>query len=166
MSQVQKAINDIYRLTDEILQLVKPLSEEELRWKPADDVWSIMEILCHVEEIIPYWLQEIQAVVQSPGSEWGRNHLHEGRLAAVAKAEQRTAEDIHEGIIDTKKVVHSILGNLSPEDLAIEAPSRNPRWGTKPMSFIVDHLLVEHMESHQGQIKRNIGQYAAVNQIR
>jgi hypothetical protein len=166
MSQIQKFIDDICRLTDDIIKLVQSLSEEELRWKPADDVWSVMEILCHVEEIIPYWLHEIQAVVQSPGSEWGRNHLHEGRLAAVAKAHQRTAADIQEGILGTKKVVQSILGNLSPEDLAVEAPSRNPRWGTKPMTFVVEHLLVDHLESHLGQIERNRGQYTDVNQIR
>lgn len=166
MNPVQKAMEDIYRLADDIIQLVEPLSEEELRWKPADDVWSVMEILCHVEEIVPYWLQEIQGVVQSPGSEWGRNHLHEGRLAAVAKADQRTAADIQEGIRATKQDVQSILGTMSPEDLAIEAPSRNPRWGTKPMSFIVDHLLVEHLESHLGQIKRNMGQYSTAKPVR
>lgn len=166
MSQVQKAIDDIYRFTDEIVQIASQLSEDELRWKPADEVWSVMEVLCHVEEVIPYWLSEIQAVVQSPGSEWGRNHLHEGRLAAVAKADQRTAEDIREGIKGTKQVVQSILGAMSSEDLAIEATSRNPRWGTKPMSFIVDHLLVEHLEGHLGQIKRNMEQYSTANQIR
>ena len=165
MNPVQKAMEDIYRLTDDIIQLVEPLSEEQLRWKPADDVWSVMEILCHVEEIVPYWLQEIQGIVQSPGSQWGRNHLHEGRLAAVAKADQRTAADIQEGIRSTRQDVQFILGTLSPEDLAIEAPSRNPRWGTKPMSFIVDHLLVEHLESHLGQIKRNIEQYLAIKRV-
>ncbi|MED4752504.1 DinB family protein [Brevibacillus choshinensis] len=166
MSEFQKTIDDIHRLTDRIIELVQPMSEEELRWKPADDAWSVMEILCHVEEIIPYWLQEIQTIVQSPGSEWGRNHLHEGRLAAVAKANQRTATDIQEGIIGTKLVVESILGNLTPEDLAVEAPSRNPRWGTKPMSFVVNHLVVEHLQSHLGQIQRNMEQYTSANHIR
>ena len=165
MNTVQKAAVDINRLIDETVQLAETLSEEELRWKPADDVWSVMEILCHVEEVIPYWLLEIQAAVQAPGSEWGRNHLHEGRLAAVAKADQRTASDIQQGILDTKPIVQDILGALSPEDLAIEAPSRNPRWGTKPMSFIVDHLLVEHLAGHIGQIKRNLEQYSTAKLV-
>lgn len=165
MNTVQKAAADIYRLTDEIVQLAGTLSEEQLRWKPADDVWSVMEILCHVEEVIPYWLLEIQAVVQAPGSEWGRNHLHEGRLAAVAKADQRTAVDIQQGILATKRDVERILGSMTPQDLAIEAPSKNPRWAIKPMSFIVDHLLVEHLKSHLGQIKRNLDQYAAAKLV-
>ncbi|MET3289270.1 UNVERIFIED_CONTAM: putative damage-inducible protein DinB [Brevibacillus sp. OAP136] len=166
MSQNQKVIDDIYRLIDQIIELVEPMSEEELRWKPAEEVWSVMEVLCHVEEIIPYWLQEIQIVVQAPGSEWGRNHLHDGRMAAVANANQRTATDIQEGIIGTKRVVESIMDKLSPAELAIEAISRNPRWGTKPMAFVVDHLVVEHLQSHLGQIQRNKAQYTAANHIR
>ncbi|MED4582836.1 DinB family protein [Brevibacillus choshinensis] len=163
MRHLQKTIDDIYRLIDEMIQLVQPISEEKLRWKPADDVWSVLEILCHVEEIIPYWLQEVQTIAESPGSEWGRTHLHEGRLAAVAKANQRTATQIQDGIIGTKKVVERILGNLSMEDLSIESPSRNPRWGTKPMSFVVKHLVVEHLENHLGQIKQTLEQYSVAN---
>jgi hypothetical protein len=39
--------------------------------------------------------------------------------------------------------------------------SRNPRWGVKPAGFIVDHLIVQHLEKHLGQIRRNVAQYQA-----
>ncbi|MET3289207.1 UNVERIFIED_CONTAM: putative damage-inducible protein DinB [Brevibacillus sp. OAP136] len=164
MNHKQKARNDIFQLIDEIVQVVQPLSETELHRKVTDDVWSVMEILCHVEEIIPYWLHEIQYVVQSPQTEWGRNHLHEGRLAAVAKAKQRTKADIMLGIEVTKNVVNNVLGALNDEALTIEAPSRNPRWGTKPMSFVLNHLVVEHLQSHLGQINRTVANVNASNQ--
>jgi fumarylpyruvate hydrolase len=48
---------------------------------------------------------------------------------------------------------------LSDADLDVEAPSKNPRWGVKPAQFIVDHLLIEHVEKHIGQIRRNVTQY-------
>ncbi|RNB80248.1 DinB family protein [Brevibacillus fluminis] len=163
MSQTQQARNDIFQLIDDIVQVVQPLTETELHWKATDDVWSVMEILCHVEEIIPYWLLEIQSVLQSPQSEWGRNHLHEGRLTAVAKAKQRTKADILQGIEGTKNVVHAIMGALTDEALAIEAPSRNPRWGTKTMSFVLNHLVVEHLQSHLGQINRTVASANAIN---
>ena len=31
------------------------------------------------------------------------------------------------------------LRSLSDDDLAVEGMSRNPRWGLKPASFVVDH---------------------------
>jgi hypothetical protein len=41
----------------------------------------------------------------------------------------------------------------------VEAASKNPRWGVKPASFVVDDLLVHHVAKHQGQIRRNISQF-------
>jgi hypothetical protein len=42
----------------------------------------------------------------------------------------------------------------------VEAASRNPRWGVKPASFVVDELLVHHVAKHQSQIRRNAAQFA------
>ena len=51
------------------------------------------------------------------------------------------------------------LRTLSDEQLGIEAASRNPRWGVKPASFVIDQLLVHHAAKHQGQIRRNVEQF-------
>ena len=45
------------------------------------------------------------------------------------------------------------------EQLETVSPSRNPRFGEKPLSFVIDHLLVEHAEIHRRQIERNMAQY-------
>jgi fumarylpyruvate hydrolase len=51
------------------------------------------------------------------------------------------------------------LSRLSDAALEVEAPSRNPKWGRKPAQFIVDHLLVGHVEKHVDQIRRNVTQF-------
>ncbi|WP_318503144.1 hypothetical protein [Bacillus sp. T3] len=53
------------------------------------------------------------------------------------------------------------LTKLDEDFLKVEAPSRNPRFGMKPISFIVDHLLVEHVIKHYGQIQRNLVKFIA-----
>ncbi|MGF9714225.1 MULTISPECIES: DinB family protein [Paenibacillus] len=159
MSELQDRIQSIHRSIDQIVEITQDLDEEILRFKPADDAWSVMEILCHVEEATPYWLNELTQVIASPGIEWGRGLQHEGRLNAVAQAGQRTKDEVLKGIIALKSKVRDVLGPLTAEDLTVESPSRNPRFGTKPMAFIVDHLLVEHVETHLKQIKRNLRQY-------
>ncbi|GAA3312527.1 hypothetical protein GCM10020331_000490 [Ectobacillus funiculus] len=45
-----------------------------------------MQILCHLVEAVPYWLDEIERLLETPGKEWGRGLQHEGRLAAVNKS--------------------------------------------------------------------------------
>ncbi|MGD8191461.1 DinB family protein [Brevibacillus ginsengisoli] len=163
MSNLKASIQELNLLTDEILKTVEPLSKEMIRQKPSSEAWSVMEIVCHVEEAVPYWLAELKGVIQAPGTEWGRGLQDEGRLSAVASADDRSIEDVLEGIRRNKQEAHQVLGSLSESDLSIEAPSRNPRFGTKPMSFVVDHLLVEHLDKHLGQIKRTIAQISALN---
>ncbi|WP_248930520.1 DinB family protein [Paenibacillus hamazuiensis] len=157
----KQAIASINETTDRILEAVKGLSEDLLYWKPADDVWSIMEVLCHVEEAVPYWLNEIEKMVESPGIEWGRGLQDEARLAAVSGAHQRSLQAVLEHIERSKKTAEDVLGKLTDAELAIESPSRNPRFGTKPVQFIIDHLLVEHLDKHLQQIGRNKTQYGA-----
>ena len=51
------------------------------------------------------------------------------------------------------------LTSLNDDDLAMKASSKNPRWGVKPASFVIDDLLVHHIAKHQARIRRNIAQY-------
>ena len=44
---------------DRILETVKGLSEETIRWNPTEEEWSIMQIVAHIVEAVPYWLDEI-----------------------------------------------------------------------------------------------------------
>lgn len=164
MSKTQHAIEEIERLSDQLTNQAAGLSEGVLRWKPSEEAWSVMEILCHVEEAVPYWLKELERTVKSPSIEWGRGHQDEARLAAVASTEQRDLNDVLHGIAQGKQMAKEVLSSLRDEDLAFEALSRNPRFGTKPMEFIVSHLLIEHLQKHLNQIQRNLQQYEQVNQ--
>jgi uncharacterized damage-inducible protein DinB len=163
VSQLRESIESIQKSSDDIVEIVRKLSGETIQWKPSLNAWSILEILCHVEEAVPYWADEIHRVVENPGAEWGRGHQNEARLAAVAASTQREARDVLAGIEKGTQRAVTVLRTLRNEDLAIESPSRNPRLGAKPMSFALDHLLVAHLRDHLRQIERNIGQFVAAS---
>jgi uncharacterized damage-inducible protein DinB len=158
---LEESIQSIQELAGEITQTVTELPEDVLRWKPAEGVWSITQILSHVQEAGPYWTGEIQRVIANPGTMWGRNHHDEARLAAVAAASQRSTRDVIAGFGQATNAVVSVLRTLRQTDLQIESPSRNPRWGIKPMSFVLDHLIVSHLRGHRDQIVRNLSQFPA-----
>ncbi|WP_227937424.1 DinB family protein [Alkalihalobacillus deserti] len=154
----QSNITSVNESIDRIIETVKGLSEETIRWKPTEDEWSIMQIMAHIVEALPYWVDEIEQLVETPGNEWGRNHLHEPRLEAV-KPETVDAISVDEMIKQleqVKQTVQSGIENLTPEQLAAEATSVNPNFGTKPLSFIIDHLIDQHVNKHEGQIQRNL----------
>jgi hypothetical protein len=158
---LEESIQSIQQLTDEVMQTVTELRDDVLRWKPAEDVWSITQILSHVQEAAPYWAGEIQRVVANPGTMWGRNHHDDARLAAVAATSQRSTRDVIAGFGQAMNAVVSVLRTLRETDLQIDSPSRNPRWGIKPMSFVLDHLIVSHLLGHRDQIMRNVSQFSA-----
>ena len=145
--------------TEEMIAEVQQLPPDLITWKPADDVWSVMEILCHVQEFVPYWAGQISQIVEHPEQTWGRDHTNTDRLAAVERAAERTLPDVQHAIRNAARDAAERIGHLSDADLDVEATSKNPRWGVKPAHFILNHLLVQHVEKHIGQIRRNVSQY-------
>ena len=142
-------------LLDEAERQPRPL----IYWKPDAGVWSIIEILSHVREFVPYWTGQALQVVRHPDQPWGRDHRDPDRLAAVESGAALELADVAAAI---REVVHAsaeTIHSLSDEALSAEAASRNPRWQRKPASFIVDHLVVEHVEKHLGQVRRNVEQH-------
>jgi hypothetical protein len=118
-----------------------------------------MDILCHIREFVPFWTDETLRIVRRPEEPWGRDHTDSARRTAVTNTAEYTLDDVLGDIRRAARQAADTLKDLSDTDLAIEATSRNPRWGLKPASFVVDDLLVEHVQKHLGQIRRNVAQF-------
>jgi uncharacterized damage-inducible protein DinB len=154
------AADRLITTTDEILEEVQQLPTDIIHWVPAEGVWTVMDNLCHIREFVPFWTGETLRIVQRPSEPWGRDHTDTARLAAVTKTAAYRLSDV---VADIREVVHrsaETLRTLTDEELNLQAASKNPRWGTKPASFIVDDLLVDHVAKHQHQIRRNVAQFA------
>jgi fumarylpyruvate hydrolase len=144
---------------DSLLAEVEPLPPDLVTWQPAADVWSVMDVLCHVHEFIPYWTRQTLNVIAEPREAWGRTLTDADRLGAVTNTSARRLGDVVQGIRAAAADSAETLSRLSDSDLEIEAPSRNPRWGVRPAHLIVDEMLVGHVEKHVGQIRRNVRLY-------
>ena len=142
-----------------LLAEVGTLPAELLGWKPADDVWSVMEILGHVSEFIPYWTGQAVQIARHPQEQWGRTHADTARIDAVNRARTRSLADVTGEIRTGAQTAAATLRGLSDAELATEATSRNPRWGLKPAAFVVEELVVGHVAKHLGQIRRNASQF-------
>jgi uncharacterized damage-inducible protein DinB len=153
------AAAQLQKTVDEILAEVQRLPPELITWIPAPDVWSIMQILCHIREFVPFWTAETLRIARRPHESWGRDHTDTARLAAVTNTGAHRLEDVVAEIREVVQHSADALKELSDAELSIEAVSKNPRWGLKPASFVLDHLLVEHVGKHFGQIRRNVAQY-------
>ena len=141
-----------------MIDIVNRLDEDTIRWNPSSEEWSIIQIVSHVAEAIPYWVKQIQNIKLDPSAEWGRGLQDEDRLYAVSE-EKINKSDIKELVSAIEEIpakVNKCLRALSVKDMEIVAPSRNPNFKGKPIQFIVDNLIVKHIEGHVSQIKRNL----------
>jgi hypothetical protein len=161
LTRGQAAAARLLALIEEIAAEVDRQPPALITWIPGEDVWTVMDILCHIREFVPYWTGETLRIVERPGEHWGRDHTDAGRLAAVANTAGFNLATVVTDIRKAAQRSAEALNGLTDADLAVEATSRNPRFGVKPASFVVDHLLVQHVEKHLGQIRRNVSQYNA-----
>ncbi len=157
----QQSAARLKEVVEEILNEVNRMPAELVSWKPAPEVWSVLENLCHIDEFVPFWTDETLNVVRDRRHAWGRDHTDTRRLGAVQAAGTRTLHDVERSIRAGTADAAAKLSTLRDADLHIEATSKNPRWGLKPAGFIVDDLIVHHVEKHLGQIRRNVAQYKA-----
>ncbi len=144
---------------DALLTEVATLPADLIAWKPAEDVWSGMEVLCHVAEFIPFWTGQTLQIVRQPDEPWGRTHTDTARLEAVRQADSRSLAEVTDAIREGVRQATAAIRPLRDADLAVEATSRNPRWARQPASFVIEHLLIEHVEKHRGQLLRNATQF-------
>ncbi|MED0989888.1 DinB family protein [Bacillus nitratireducens] len=152
------AAESVYESIDKIKTIVKSLPEEIIYWKPSEDEWSIMQIITHVAEAIPYWAKEINNIKLNHENLWGRGLTDEVRLQAVSEENinNQSIEEVIQQLSSIPIIIENVLSTLTDEELNIQAPSRNPRFNNKSIDFIVNHLIVEHTEKHYKQIERNL----------
>lgn len=153
------AADKLTATTEDILVEVQQLQAELIHWVPAAGVWTVMENLCHIREFIPFWTGETLRIVRHPTELWGRDQTDTARLAAVTNTAALRLDEVVADIRAAVGRAAETLSRLSDADLATEATSKNPRWGVKPASFVIDDLLVHHVAKHQGQIRRNVSQF-------
>jgi uncharacterized damage-inducible protein DinB len=159
MNEAQALAARLEAAVEEMLTAVQALPADLVRWKPAPDVWSVMEILCHVAEFLPFWTAQAQQIVRRPEFLWGRAEGETARLDAVNSADFRSLAEVAEEIRTGAQESARAIRDLRPIDLTAEAESRNPRFGRKPASFVIEDLLVGHVAKHIGQIRRNSAQF-------
>ncbi|MFD0828487.1 DinB family protein [Neobacillus sp. M.A.Huq-85] len=143
---------------EDIVAILKNTEEATLYVKPSENEWSAMQIVSHILEAVDFWVVDLEALLVVPGAKWGRNHEHVRRLAAVNEeiVSRINKDDAINALQNLVPKVEEALLKVKEEDLVKTAPSYNPNFDGKPLSFLVDHLIVQHVLGHYGQIVRHL----------
>ena len=121
--------------------------------------WGPREVLAHVAEMLPFWLGEIELILDAGG---GAEPLAFGRLEA---------DDLRIAIITRDRVfpARELLGRVEVEgrrvsrrfrafgDAEAAAMGRHVTRGDLTVREIADRLIVTHLEGHVTQLRDSVG---------
>jgi len=126
--------------------------------KPSAEEWSVMQIASHVIEAVRFWVTDLEALLIVPGAKWGRNHEHVRRLSAVEEnyVSALSKEQVIAELLALIPLTKQALDKCQEDDLVKTAPSYNPNFDGKSLSFLIDHLIIGHVNGHSGQMERHL----------
>lgn len=157
MNQFQRWFKQYEETTAHIVRFLRDKDETFYWIAPSPEKWSVMQIVSHVTEAIPFWRQDIESLLIEPTGRWGRNHEHVRRLVAVNKqvVSQKTVEELIFQLHEEVQHIEEMFQKLQPKHLTIQAPSYNANFEGKTIAFIIEHLIVGHIQSHYEQMVRH-----------
>jgi len=158
LEKLKEGSTNIKSIIEQMVNIVETTELSLVYKKPSADEWSVMQIASHVIEAVEFWVADLEALLIVPGAKWGRNHEHVRRLAAVEEnyVASVSQERVSSCLQSLLPLIEEVLVKVKAEDLEKTAPSYNPNFDGKPLSFLIDHLIVKHIEGHLGQMERHL----------
>jgi hypothetical protein len=121
--------------------------------------WGPREVLAHVAEMLPYWLGEIELILDAGGGAeplaFGRLEDDEARVTIISRDRRFPARELLGRVEAEGRRVSRRFRALSDADAA--TVGRHLTRGDLTVHDIADRLLVSHLEGHVTQLRDSVG---------
>ncbi len=129
-------------------------------WALAEDYgtgpeasWGPREVLAHVEEMLPFWLGEMERLIDGDGSApipFGRTAEDTVRLGIIDRDRRLPLRVLFHRVDDGLRAWQERLPTLS--DVERDRIGVHPRLGEMPAEAILDRFITGHAEDHISQL--------------
>jgi hypothetical protein len=129
-------------------------------WPLAEDYgtgpeasWGPREVLAHVEEMLPFWLGEMERLIDEDGDApppFGRMADDAVRLGIIDRDRRLPLRVLFQRVDDGLRAWEHRLPTLTDEERG--KIGVHPRLGEMPASAILDRFITGHAEDHIGQL--------------
>ncbi len=93
-------------------------------------------------------------MIAEPGCEFGRTPEDVGRLQGISEHEMDSLSRIKAALPESYAKLDGVLARLKDSDL--ELTGKHVRYGEKPLYWLIEELVTNHLSGHVEQIKRCI----------
>lgn len=138
-------------------------------WQLAEDYgtgpeasWGPREVLAHVEEMLPFWLGEMERVIDGDGSDpvpFGRTAEDPLRIGIIDRDRSLPLRVLFARIDAGLGAWAERLTTLTPGER--ERIGVHPRLGEMPAPAILERFVLGHAEDHVAQLTDILGTPAA-----
>jgi hypothetical protein len=117
--------------------------------------WGPREVLAHVAEMLPFWLGELERVVDgipaSGPAPFGRAADDPIRIGSLARDRTLPLRVLFGRIDAGLRAWEDRLGSLTDDERG--RPGLHPRLGQMPATDILERFVVGHVEDHVAQLE-------------
>lgn len=121
--------------------------------------WGPREVLAHVAEMLPFWLGEIELILDAGGGAeplgFGRLEDDELRVAIITRDREFPARELLGRVEVEGRRASRRFRALSDADAA--TVGRHVTRGDLTVRDIADRLIVSHLEGHVAQLRETVG---------
>jgi uncharacterized damage-inducible protein DinB len=144
----QDMVENVKTLPDRVAAVVAGLSQQELRWRPAEGEWSIKEVCGHLCDDSEMWRRRLALILSEDNptlptyeqEELVRERAYQDAdLAAVLADFRRNRQEIA-----------TLLSSLAPRDW--ERAGVHPEHGPRTIRTGME-LMITHTEGHLDQLR-------------
>jgi hypothetical protein len=113
--------------------------------------WDRRQVLAHVAEMLPYWVEQVELVAAGDQVPFGRAKSNPERIAAIERDRREDPSRLLDRVDAGLGVVLALLDRL--DDGALARSGRHQTLGEMTVAGIVDRFLVDHLEEHADQLE-------------
>jgi uncharacterized damage-inducible protein DinB len=133
--------------------LRQPEVLQRLRAAPGENEWSVTQILGHMVEMIPYWLDHCRRLIAATGEPptFGRTLGSPERLAGVEQGARGEPEDLTRMLHEQVQAAARAIREMSPEERSKKG--MHVREGEITVAEAIERFIVHHAEEHLAQVR-------------
>ncbi len=119
--------------------------------------WGPREVLAHCAEMLPYWVGEIERIIDGPEpARYGRLQTDEIRIGLIERDRTLPLRELLARIEDGSARFARRLSELGSADLARRG--LHPVRGEQTIEQVLEVVVVGHMEGHVDQLKETLAE--------
>jgi uncharacterized damage-inducible protein DinB len=146
---VADMLESLQQTQEALLRILDQASLDTLYRRPADDAWTLAQVLAHITEAREFYAGETQKVLETPGVKMGRTPDYPARLQAIADHGNDPPAALRERLIASYRRLVEVLQQMTDEDLSVTG--EHVKYGPQSLGEFVQRFIVEHDRVHVEQ---------------